>query len=328
MVNKTELKITKSNDLISHSNTLVLLGSCFSDNIGKFLNKYSFNVSYNSIGIVYNPITLSKIIRFAIHEKEVNPEHIIKNNDVYCHFDFHSKYNSLEKEEVVASINKDLKLLYKNLKSCDFLFLTLGTSISYTLKESDEIVGNCHKFPTQKFQKKNIPISEITQSLQSLIADLKAINTDIKIIFTVSPVRHIKEGIVENTQSKARLLTAVSNLQETNERISYFPSYEIMLDELRDYSFYKSDLIHPNKNAIKHIWKLFGQHYFTEKTKALNKKLRRIFISANHKAFHPKSQDHQNFLRKLLTQIEELEKAEEAIQLPSIKKKLRKQLFK
>ncbi len=323
---KTELKIPKSIDLINHSQSLVLLGSCFSNNIGKLLNKYSFNARYNTIGTVYNPATLTKNLIQALQGNQLVEEDIIQNKDIFCHYDYHSKYNSLEKSDTLRKINQDLDTLKDLLYSCNSLFLTLGTAIVHTLHNTDRIVGNCHKFPASQFSKRMLEVHEIKDLLSTAIKELKKINPGIRIILTISPVRHTKEGISQNAMSKARLLAAVSELQSEQD-IEYFPSYEIMMDDLRDYRYYKSDLIHPNKIAIQYIWKKFSLHYFDAHTTEINKKLKRIRISSKHKAFHPKSSDHQNFLKQLLKQIEDLEKAESNIELSRIKKKVSKQII-
>jgi len=327
MSTRTKLKFTKSNDLIVHGDALVLLGSCFSDNIGKLLNKYSFNAVYNTIGIVYNPTTLSRIIHLSLNNEPVLEKHIKQNKDVFCHFDFHSKYNSLDKQKVCSEINADLMLLNTQLGNCKYLFLTLGTAITHVLKETEQLVGNCHKFPAKLFKKQMLEVTEIQQQLSDLVKSLKQHNPKIEIIFTLSPVRHIKEGIVENSQSKARLLSAISTVVELEKNASYFPSYEIMMDELRDYSFYKADKIHPNKSAIQFIWNYLGDQFFSERTQDINKKLNRILVSAKHKAFHPRSQEHQKFLKHLLKQIDELENEVGVIQLNSIRKKIKKQII-
>lgn len=290
------------------------------------LTKYSFNATYNPIGTVYNPSTLAKIIHQSIYNKSIQADTLNQNKDVFCHFDYHSKYNSLLKKEVVKSINADLRALAIKLKSCDFIFLTLGTAIVHVEAKSGSIVGNCHKLPASYFSKRILKVAEIKTLLKEVIKVLQEVNKNAKIIFTISPVRHTKEGLVENAKSKSRLLAAVSELQERYE-IGYFPSYEIMHDELRDYRYYKSDLIHPSKTAIKHIWEIFGTHYFSEQTLELNKKLKRILVSAKHKAFHPKSSEHQAFLKTLLAKIEDLESQEEHIELSKVKKKVSKQLM-
>jgi len=271
-------------------------------------------------------MTLAKIIRQSLENKGVDSEDVQQNNDIYCHFDYHSKYNSLEESDLVDAINADIRTLAVQLKKSDFIFLTLGTAIVHTLQSNGAIVGNCHKFPAQQFTKRMLTVDELKHCLSGMVKNLQACNPKCKIIFTISPVRHIKEGLQENAQSKARLLAAVSELQESMD-IGYFPSYEIMQDELRDYRFYKSDLIHPNKKAIKYIWEIFGAHFFSEKTAELNKKLRRILVSSKHKAFHPKSSHHQKFLRNLLTQIDHLEQENVNISLNKIKKKVSKQLL-
>jgi len=326
MATKTELKITKSNDLISHKDKLVLLGSCFSDNIGKLLKKYRFQVQYNPLGIIYNPHTLSKIIGLAVQEKSIHQDHIKQLNDVYCHFDFHSKYSSLKKEKVYTKINEDLAHLKSYISSSQFIFLTLGTAMTHVWKDNTEIVGNCHKFPADHFIKKMLSVEEITHTLNTIIKNLRACNPTIKIIFTLSPVRHVKDGIIENATSKARLMTAISEIRSDSPDIAYFPSFEIMNDELRDYSYYKKDLVHPNKRAIKHIWNTFENTHFSQQTIELNKKLRRILVSSKHKAFHPKSQEHQKFLKQLIKQIDTLEVEENGIQLATIRKKVLKQI--
>ena len=210
-----------------------------------------------------------------------------------------SKISYSSKEEIIQQLNKTSISTNKSLKSSTHIIITLGTSSVYRLKESGLAVANCHKVPQVKFQKELLSITEIIESIAVMISLIKEINPTTNFIFTVSPVRHIKDGFIENQQSKAHLITALHQVIKSHENSFYFPSYEIMMDELRDYRFYKEDMIHPNKTAINYIWGKFMDTWFSEETKSTMKEIDEIQKGVLHRPFHEDSEPHQQFLLKL-----------------------------
>jgi lysophospholipase L1-like esterase len=237
---------------IDYNAKILLLGSCFSENIGDKLNYFKFQTSQNPFGILFHPKAIENLVTNAINEKKYLPEDLIFQNELWHSFDAHSSLSTTDKNELLANLNSAIIATNKKLKEATHIIITLGTSWVYRFIETDVIVANCHKIPQKKFLKTLLSVDEITKSLKTTISHLKSVNKNIHILFTVSPVRHLKDGFIENMQSKSHLITAIHSIMKTKNS-SYFPSYEIMMDELRDYRFYAEDMIHPNKTAINYI---------------------------------------------------------------------------
>lgn len=298
---RTEIPISKSKVEINHDSQILLLGSCFTENIGEKLKQHKFNILANPLGITYNPVSLSQLLMKKEHFKEEDFE---SAKDIHFSYSLHSGFNSLSKSDVIESANKVLKLQQDFLKNCDTIFISLGTAWVFELKDSNSIVNNCHKQKADLFTKRLLSIQEIYTSLSNVI---ESFDKDLNIVFTISPIRHIKDGMHENQLSKSSLLLAVQQLCDRFNNCSYFPSYEIMLDDLRDYRFYKADLIHPNELAIQYIWEKFSAYFFSEKTKSLNSKIQGFNSSITHKPFNAKSEQHQVFLQKLIQQLNDFQ---------------------
>ena len=324
---KTTISLNAYLQKISHKDHILLLGSCFSENIGKKLSKSKFKAKYNTIGIQYNPITLSKLISQSLGNTTIQEEDIIRSGNMFYHFDFHSKIFGPTAQELINNLEKIQSTLKSQIEKSNFLFITLGSSIVHSLKVNSMVVGNCHKLPATDFEKSTLSVATVKNALENIIKNVRSANPTMQIIFSVSPIRHTKEGLVENSISKARLLAAISELTNEENGIGYFPSYEIMIDDLRDYRYYKSDLIHPSKIAIDYIWQIFSNSYFDENTNTLLKKIRRIRASLNHKAFHPNSSDHQKFLKELLSRMRAIELSYPEIKFEKEIKKIEKKLL-
>jgi hypothetical protein len=216
--------------------------------------------------------------------------------------------SSSSKEEALNQLNQASALINTALKSNTHIIITLGTSWIYRFSESDKIVTNCHKVPQHKFKKELLSIVEINKSLSSIISLIRKVNPDINFIFTVSPIRHLKDGFIENQQSKSHLISALHQIIKKQENTFYFPSYEIMMDELRDYRFYKEDMIHPNQIAINYIWEKFYENWLSDEAIDLKKQVIKIQRGLEHKPFNPDSKKHQQFLLSLQEKIEILKK--------------------
>ena len=283
---------------IDYNAKVLLLGSCFSENIGDKLNYFKFQTNQNPFGILFHPKAIENLITNAINEKEYLPEDLVFQNERWHCFDAHSSLSSPDKNELLANLNLAIIATNKQLKEATHIIITLGTSWVYRFIETDTIVANCHKIPQKKFLKELLSVDEITQSLEASIALLKSVNKDVNLLFTVSPIRHLKDGFTENTQSKSHLITAIHSILKTNNS-SYFPSYEIMMDELRDYRFYAEDMIHPNKTAINYIWERFMETRISENSKLTMQEIETIQKGISHRPFNQNSEQHQRFLNNL-----------------------------
>ena len=288
----------KTQNLIDYQSNILLLGSCFSENIGDKLSYFKFQSTQNPFGILFHPKAIENLITNTSNKKVYSSDDLIYQNEIWHSFDAHSSLSSASENELLNKLNVAISLTNKKIKEASHIVITLGTSWVYRYIETDTIVANCHKIPQKKFLKELLSVSEISESLARSISLIKSINSDAAVIFTISPVRHLKDGFIENTQSKSHLIAAIHTLVNEQD-VSYFPSYEIMMDELRDYRFYAEDMIHPNKTAINYIWRKFIDTWFSEETKSIMKEIDEIQKGLLHRPFHEDSKLHQQFLLKL-----------------------------
>lgn len=293
---------------INYESRLLLLGSCFTENIGKKLDYFKFQNTTNPFGILFHPKAIEKLITDAINERHFSEQDVFFENECWHNFNAHSSLSSSNKTELLNQLNFAVKLTKKELKQATHIIITLGTSWVYRHIASDEIVANCHKIPQKKFLKELLTVDEISESLDAIIQLIKTENKNSTIVFTVSPVRHLKDGFIENTQSKSHLLAAIHKVVDERKNTHYFPSYELMMDELRDYRFYSEDMIHPSKTAIEYIWKRFTETWFSEKSFSTMDSVDGIQKGLAHKPFNEKSEQHQQFLKNLKAKAKELEK--------------------
>ena len=303
---KKTLNIKPSTKKIAYKDTLFFIGSCFSENISAILKKRKFNLITNPFGIVYNPISVFSNINLALKNKAFNEKDAFFHNELWKSFSFHSDMSFQEKEVFLENINSTIKNTNKFLKNSTFIFITFGTAWVY--EYNNNIVANCHKVAKDKFIKRLLSISEIVEKASETLQKLFENNQNAKIIFTISPVRHLKDGFVENNQSKAVLHLAIKEILEKFSNTAYFPSYEFVIDDLRDYRFYKEDFVHPNSLAIKYIIEKFDDYFFDLETKLTIKKIEKIQTSLQHKPFNANTKAHKDFLQKLNLQIEEIKK--------------------
>ena len=288
----------KTQNLIDYQSKILLLGSCFSENIGDKLSYFKFQSTQNPFGILFHPKAIENLITNTSNKKVYSSDDLIYQNEIWHSFDAHSSLSSASENELLNKLNVAISLTNKKIKEASHIVITLGTSWVYRYIEIDTIVANCHKIPQKKFLKELLSVSEISESLARSISLIKSMNSDAAVIFTISPVRHLKNGFIENTQSKSHLIAAIHTLVNKQD-VSYFPSYEIMMDELRDYRFYAEDMIHPNKTAINYIWRKFIDTWFSEETKSIMKEIDEIQKGLLHRPFHEDSKLHQQFLLKL-----------------------------
>jgi len=266
---RTELNIPKSDFKINLDDKIAIFGSCFAENISEKLSQAGFCIDANPFGIVYNPISLADIFHQIVDNKIYTENDLIKHDGVYHSFSHHSRFSSSDKNLVLEKINSRIKEAFIFLKTADYLIITFGTSYYYRLAETGQPVSNCHKLPEKYFYRKRMSIEDIVSQWVWVIPALTDNNPNLRIIFTVSPIRHFRDGFHENQLSKSILLLAIEELIDIYPSCSYFPSYELLLDDLRDYRFYARDLVHPSDEAIDYIWEKFSDAYFDLSTKKM-----------------------------------------------------------
>ncbi len=304
----TPIPISKYSTPIDYGSKLFCMGSCFAENIGEKLEYFKFQSIINPFGIIFNPISIEKLILRCIQKKYFTESDIFFHNDLWHCYEIHSELSNVNKSEFLTNLNNIIDFTNKQIVESTHILLTLGTSWVYKLKSTNEVVANCHKIPQKEFVKELLSAEQIEQSLQNIISSITAVNTNVKFIFTISPVRHSKDGFVENTVSKAHLVSAVFNtvnLQPTT--VNYFPSYEIMMDELRDYRFYADDMLHPSQQAVDFIWTKFFENYINEKEFQAMQEICNIQKGLAHRPFNPNTTAHQQFLFSLNQKIIKLQ---------------------
>ena len=299
---KTPVNFPEFSFDINREHTIALLGSCFSEHLSKKLESFKFDVVSNPLGIIFNPLSLSS---FLIAEKEEILKHNFQRNDVWLNCQANATVFGYSNEALTQTIEEKREQFFKGLSASNVLFITFGTAWVYEQIDSAVLVANCHKQPATQFRKRLLTIEEIVQQWTITIHHLKEIYPALNIVFTVSPVRHTKDGSVENTRSKSRLLEAIHQLTEHHHSVAYFPVYEFFMDELRDYAFYEKDGIHPNSIAIDLVWEKFEQSFFKEKTKSWLKEYQRLSQQLQHRPLHPDSKEAKEFVAKAQREMEE-----------------------
>lgn len=302
---QTKIKIkAQSSNPINYDSKLVLLGSCFAESIGEKINYYKFRNVINPFGILFHPKSIEALIVNALSGKKYNEESVFFYNERWHCYESHSKLSHPDKSTLLAILNKNITIANKQIHDASHIIITLGTAWVYRLIENNVIVANCHKVPQKAFKKELLSIEAVIESLETILTAIKKINSKVSIIFTVSPVRHIKDGFIENTQSKAHLISAIhkviSNELLTNFNTStYFPSFEIMMDTLRDYRFYKQDMLHPNETGINYIWECFKKSWINRESLKIMQEVEEIQKGLSHIPYNPNSQAHLKFLENL-----------------------------
>jgi hypothetical protein len=267
---------------ISIRKPLLVMGSCFAENIGTILQEQLFNVQINPFGIVYNPLSVIQQLNDILQNKHFTSAELFEKEGLFYSWQHHGSYAGIDKYETLQNINTQITEAHHQLINSEWLAITLGSAFYYCLKDG-QLVSNCHKMPAAHFLKKMASLSQIIDGFQESIAQLQKINPNIKILFNVSPVRYVRDGLTENTISKSILHLAIHEIIKKNKNCFYFPSYEIVIDELRDYRFYKADMIHPNEMAIAYIYEKFVAALFDEETKKITKEVQQFNAFSNHK---------------------------------------------
>ncbi len=283
---------------IAHTDDVLLIGSCFTDSIGQKLEHYSFRCFRNPFGILYNPFSIAVCLEYCLDNKVVETSDLVYQNCQWHSWLHHSCYSHTSATQCIDACNAAITKAHNFLKTANYIILTWGTALAYHLKEKNIVVGNCHKVPASNFDRRLLSVDEIVCRYVALEEKLHAINPKAKIILTVSPIRHWKEGYRENQLSKSVLHLAVDKLQRQSDTYCYFPSYEIVMDELRDYRFFEADMLHPSAVAVEVIWEKFLDTYASDCTKDICMLVDKYRKMAQHRPFNPEGEEYQAHCRK------------------------------
>lgn len=298
---------------VTHKSRLMLIGSCFASNIGKRLIENKFQLQLNPFGILYNPHSIAVALERILNKRlfdESSPE-FFYHQERWHSIMHHSDFSGKELSDTLDRINCSLCEAHDCLSAADCLIITYGTAYVYRRKSDNSIVGNCHKLPSSEFTRDILSVAEIVEKTMPILQRIAAIRPNVKIIFTVSPIRHLRDGAHDNQRSKATLILAIEEIRRLFPvSTTYFPAYEIMLDELRDYRFYAEDMVHPSSVAIDYIWERFGDYCFDSKTIALNKEIEEIMRALAHRPFDEQSDSYRRFIGNTLQKIEAIKTRE------------------
>ncbi len=302
---RTILDSPPSATKITYDSSICMLGSCFSDSIGGKLLRSKLNVLKNPFGTLYHPSAIKKNL---LDNDILSDQGIVKVDNRYVHYDAHSDIHATSEDKLIQLLEEQRKKTKEYISGCDFVFITLGTAWHFYHNGLDRIVSNCHKQPSQLFDRRLSSVTEVIDDLEALVGHIKEENAYANVILTVSPVRHIRDGLIENNRSKGHLLAAVHEISNLHDHVQYFPSYELVIDDLRDYRFFKNDMIHPSEQAIDYVFDYLKQTFMDEQTIDIMAKVQKIVKSVEHKPIDPDSSQHQSFLVNLKSSIEALTK--------------------
>lgn len=308
---KLTLASKRSENSIGYRDSLFLIGSCFSENMGAKLNTHLFKVFENPHGILFNPISVAQSLSDCIYNKQYTEADLFQLNEVWNSWQHHSRFSDLSSKEALDKINNSIAKAHTFLKTADHIVITLGSAWVYQLNSQSPhaaglVVANNHKAPATWFDKALMKPDASVLLLNKMVKDLLQFNPHLQIIFTISPVRHLREGLVENNRSKAVLIQAVHEIVDSTENVAYFPSYEYVIDDLRDYRFYAEDLVHPNYAASNYVWEKWVETYMNEETQGIMKQVAELQLAVQHKPFFAGSTQHKEFLQNCIAKSERL----------------------
>lgn len=294
---QTKIEIPRSAITISYNDSLMTLGSCFAENMGSKLSDAYFMVDVNPFGVLYNPVSIQNSIELLLLGKEFTKNDLFENRNLWQSFSHSSLFSDISAEGCLEKINTRFNTAKEFLKKTNFLIITFGTAWVYEDRKSGRVVSNCHKLPSNEFIRRRLTVEEIVTNYSVLINNLHVLLPDLQIIFSISPIRHWKDGAHENNISKSILLMAVDNLQKEFSQVHYFPAYEIQLDELRDYRFYSADMLHPSEVAVNYIWERFSETYLSKETIIIKKKMEQLRADLQHRPMFPDTEEFKAFMK-------------------------------
>lgn len=304
----TEVDIHNYRWLTGYNKKNMFIGSCFTENVGNKMAELAYDVDINPFGILYNPVSVGNALQILLDKQMFAETDLINANGLWHSFYHHGRFSSINPEEAVQKINERIQSSSENLLYTDFLFITFGTAWVYNYKKTGQTVSNCHKIPADEFQKVRLTVKEIVEIFGSLLERIINLKPDIRIVFTVSPIRHWSDGAVENQRSKATLILAIDELIRKNngQNLMYFPAYEIVMDELRDYRYYVEDMIHLTDVAIAHIWEKFNEKLIDRKSREVSNRVNKIILAKKHRPIHRDTRDFKNFVELTIQQIDKI----------------------
>lgn len=304
---QTIVPIKPLENKIDYHSKIVSVGSCFAVNMAQRFQQFQFQQAVNPFGILFHPVAIARLIDFAVENKTFTEEDVFLHNEIWSSFDAHSDLNELEQEDIIDTLNAKIDFFRNRLIDATHFILTFGTAWGYRHLEKNQWVANCHKVPQQQFSKELLTVLQCQEAISSIEKGIRSLNPNIQIIYTLSPVRHIKDGYVENQRSKSHLIAALhQHLDQSVENNYYFPSFELVMDELRDYRFFAKDLIHPNEIAIDYIWEKFVENAIEPTILPTMKLVDEVQKGLAHRPFNPYTEAHQKFLDKLAQKLDVL----------------------
>jgi len=306
---RTTINAGVSKSTLNLTTPVLTIGSCFANAIGRRLEQSKFPASINPLGTLYSPMAIVKALRYILSGENPLPHTFVGNQEVYLNYDFHSSFSSPDQAVLQQNIAEALTVTRNFLKTAQWLVITWGTAWVHERVDTNELVANCHKMPARHFTKHLLTVQQITDAFTNCYTQLRAFNPRLRIMLTVSPVRHTKETLEGNSVSKSILRVAANTLTRSLDDVTYFPAYEIMMDDLRDYRFYKNDMIHPTELAEDYIWEKFIESYADAATRKFIDEWTTLRAALAHRPFHPASAAHQGFLRQTLKKLEELKRS-------------------
>lgn len=290
-----EFPIPAHKNKIQYVDKLLFLGSCFAENIGEIMNKSKMNVCINPNGILYNPQSIGAALKRYIDNKKLEETDLFYANETWNSWEHHSRFSDADRKKSLDKINQEIEFAHQWIRECEWLFITFGSAFSYSHNELKIPVANCHKLPHKDFTKSLLTVDSIKKEFGALITQLQNLNPSVNIVFTISPVRYIRDGVVENNLSKSILIQSVHEIIKSYSNTIYFPAYELIIDDLRDYRFYKTDLVHPNESAIDYVFEKLRGSYFSDEGKIIFEKVREIIIDAEHRPFNKSAEAYMKF---------------------------------
>ena len=302
----TRVLIPEPSFSIDYHSKVLLMGSCFTDNIGKQMRLLKFNVDYNPFGVVYNPISLSKQIHMLLEKETFYKDDLNYFNELWFSYSHYTLFSDPDQDKCLKKINESFVQGKEFVRSANVIFLTLGTSFAYKRNDTDEVVANCHKIPAKNFDRYFSTVDNTVLNLEKAIRDVRKRNPAVQFVLTISPIRHWKDGAIDNQRSKAALLLAIAQLQEELEGIYYFPVYELFMDELRDYRYYADDMLHPSSLAVELVWKRFSETFLTSDAINIFGEVKKVLTSLEHRPMHSSTKAYAKFLSNLEKKIEVL----------------------
>lgn len=293
---RTIIKAPDNRQMLQHSDQVMLLGSCFSDNIGGKMRTGMMQALVNPFGTIYNPLSIAASVQRLISGEPIAGMTLFQQSGVWNSFAFHSRYSMGDKEATLNRMNSRIEQGHKALKESKMLIITLGTAVVYRLQSTGEVVSNCHKVPQHEFSRSMASVDEMTRALNHMVDLLHEFNPQLRIVFTISPIRHIADGLETNSLSKAALRVTVDNVIKAHKECTeYFPSYEIVMDDLRDYRFYATDMVHPSDVAVEYIWQTFQATYLDDRAAQAVARCERVMKRIMHRPMSNNSEVVERF---------------------------------